>query len=95
MNSRDKVLKAIKEAGPGGIINHELARVAGTKRYSARIQELRDSGWKIKTIRLNTTDHKFVLADREQFYYERPKKEAPKKIPIFNDKDNTVRFAYF
>ena len=48
MTQREIVLKALRAAGSGGVTNGELNR-AGVFRYSARIFELRQRGFRIRT----------------------------------------------
>jgi len=74
LTKRDLILQLLKE-GPKS--HRQLAALAGTPRYSARILELRGKGYKIErtTIRMNsgngvTTAHLYALVSS-------PKKEKP------------------
>lgn len=49
MTQRETVLKALREGGKGGVTNGHLNRL-GIFRYSARIHELRDQGYVIRTV---------------------------------------------
>jgi biotin operon repressor len=46
---REQVLEALRAAGPAGVSNGYLNRL-GIFRYSARIHELRDRGFEIRTV---------------------------------------------
>ena len=59
-NQRMEVLKALKKARSRGVTNRALNAIG--YRYGARIWELRQKGWRIKTERLSEGLYKFTLS---------------------------------
>jgi hypothetical protein len=58
-SQRTKVLSALKAAGLRGCMNTELTQIC--LRYGARLKELRDKGYKIRTERVSVSEYNFVL----------------------------------
>ena len=70
-----KVLDALRAAGPAGLTNLQLVSIA--LRYSSRVAELRARGYRIRTIRVNESLYCYVLE------FE-PSEETP--VPTFTPK---------
>ena len=64
-------MSLMHNAGSIGVYNYEFAR-QNILRYSARIDELREIGVKIRTVRISTGVFKYIL---EKYLEEKPKKE--------------------
>ena len=60
-NQRDKILTWLRMRGERGVLNTELTELC--MRFGARIHELRKAGYAIKTIKLDESRYRFVLAD--------------------------------
>jgi hypothetical protein len=57
---KSKVLQALKLAGGDGVSNWDLNQI--TFRYSAVIHDLRQEGWLIDTVKLNSDGgYKFIM----------------------------------
>lgn len=72
------VMGLMHRAGSFGVHNYEFAR-ENILRYSARVDELREIGIKIKTVRISTGVFKYIL---ERYLEEKPVKpnwQAKKK----------------
>lgn len=61
-SKKEITLKMLAEAGPSGVSNREFNN-AGIFRYSARIQELRDAGYNIRTVRQKAGLFRFRLEE--------------------------------
>ena len=61
MSQKEKILKLLKERGANGATNYELNDICF--RYGARIKDLRDEGYDIKTVREGGSRFKFVLVN--------------------------------
>lgn len=72
MTQRETILDALRKAGPLGVTNGALNRL-GIFRYSARIHELRASGYEIRTV--NGTDGLAI------FYLENEPSPQPVSSP--------------
>lgn len=55
----EKIINLLKEAGPNGVTNVELAAI--TFKYDARISELRMKGYIIETVYVGKSVYKYVL----------------------------------
>ena len=55
----EKILEALKLAGPAGVSNYDLNDIAF--RYSARIKDLRDRGHKIEAVKGKGSNWTFIL----------------------------------
>lgn len=62
MTKKQKTLELLRQAGEDGVDNRALVQ-AGVWRYSARIKELRDAGYNIRTERLEQGHFRFVLTE--------------------------------
>jgi hypothetical protein len=58
-SQRDRILAALRERGPAGVLNTELNDVGF--RFGARIHELREEGFVIRTDQLEAQVFRFVL----------------------------------
>lgn len=57
-----RVLDKLQEVGEVGVWNHEFVNMKPPiLRYSARIKELRDQGWQIKTKKLKAGYYKYFI----------------------------------
>lgn len=64
--SRDRVLAALLEVGPRGLLNTELCRPEiGGLRAVGRVDELRDE-WDIETVRVHRGLFRYVLHGRKE-----------------------------
>lgn len=62
LTKKQLTLNLLRSAGKTGVDNRELNH-AGIWRYSARIKELRDEGYNIRTIRLGQGHFRFILTE--------------------------------
>lgn len=70
MSAKSRILTALKDAGPSGLLTANLCQPEiGGVRFSARLLELRDEGWEIREERVRQGSHRYVLvggsAERE------------------------------
>lgn len=70
------VMSLLHTAGKTGVYNYEFAR-QNILRYSARIDELREQGIKIKTVRISAGVFKYIL---EYYLKEEPNKKSWQEI---------------
>lgn len=62
MTKKQQTLELLRQAGDKGVDNRALVQ-AGVWRYSARVKELRDEGFQIRTERLGQGHFRFVLTE--------------------------------
>lgn len=62
LTKKQLTLNLLRSAGDTGVDNRELNH-AGIWRYSARIKELRDEGYNIRTVRLEQGHFRFILTE--------------------------------
>ena len=60
-NNRQRVLDALRQAGPNGCTNVELVTIGGMRAVGGRLTELRADGYDIETVREGGGLFRFVL----------------------------------
>ena len=88
-NQRGKILAALIEAGPAGVLNIELYKIC--LRPPSRIFELRWMGYTIRTIREGDSRFRFVLIAEPVVpkalptFQPRPKATDQEQPPLFSE----------
>ncbi len=77
-----EVIDALREAGPAGLTNKQLAQIA--LRYSSRIAEARRKHFGIKTVRVTESLFRYVLTGEPQTLpFPQPRPENPAVLSLF------------
>lgn len=61
MTQRERILNVLEDRGPAGVLNIELNNIAF--RYGARLKELRDDGYRIRTSHVKKSVFRFTLLE--------------------------------